>query len=147
MPRHGTFRYDVRARCAADDAVRLLSDFSRHDELHPLIVKVEPLPPGRGALRSYAITDRLRWGPFTFPITYTADVLTANADDVMTVARQKPRTTVHNHTRLSTADDGQLLIDVEITLTAPTPLFPYAFRQARTAHRALAVRLRSALST
>lgn len=112
-----------------------------------MIVKVEPLPPGRGALRSYAITDRLRWGPFTFPITYTADVLTANDDEVMTVARQKPRTTVHNHTRLSEAPDGELLIDVEITLTAPTPLFPYAFRQARTAHRALAVRLRSALSS
>jgi hypothetical protein len=111
-----------------------------------LIVAVAPRPPAPGALRSYAITDRLRWGPFTFPITYTADVLTAEPDQVTTVARQTPRTTVHNHTRLTPGPDGEVLIDVEITLTAPAPLFRYAFRQAQTAHRQLAGRLASALS-
>jgi hypothetical protein len=146
MARQGTFRYDVRARCAPGDAVRLLSDYRRHDELHPLIVKVEPRPAGPGALRSYAITDRLRWGPFTFPVTYLADVLVADDSEVRTVARQRPRTTVHNHTRLSSGADGDLRIDVEITLTAPTLLFPYAFRQARAAHRVLAARLSRALS-
>lgn len=97
-------------------------------------------------MRSYAITDRLRWGPFTFPITYTADVLTDGPEEVTTVARQKPRTTVHNHTRVRPAPDGETLIDVEITLTAPTPLFPYAFRQAQAAHRQLAARMATALA-
>jgi hypothetical protein len=145
VPREGAFDYTVRARCAAADAVALLSDFTRHCELHPLIVSVREETAAPGALRSFAITDRLRWGPLTVPITYHADVLVADPDEVVTVARQSPRTTVRNHTRLRTGPDGTVVIDVRITLTAPSPLFRYAFRQARAAHAELAERLRVAL--
>jgi hypothetical protein len=145
VSRTGTFDYSLTARCEPAQAVRLLSDFSLHDQLHPLIVKVERVPPEPGVLSSFAITDRLRWGPVTFPITYHADVLVAGPDEVVTVARQQPRTTLRNHTRLHPQPDGTLRIDVRITLTAPTPLFGYAFRQARAAHAELAQRLRTTL--
>ena len=83
-------------------------------------------------------------GPLRFPVTYQADVLLAGDDEIVTVARQQPGTTVRNHTRLRV--EGDLLrIDVEITLTAPAPLFGYAFRQARAAHLGLASRLGAVL--
>ncbi|MFJ8578440.1 SRPBCC family protein [Micromonospora sp. NPDC093277] len=140
-----TFSYTVQARCARADAVALLSDLSRQGELHPLIVRVRQLPPRPGALASYAITDRLELGPLHFPVTYQADVLVATEDEVVTVARQQPATTVRNHTRLRDEPGGVVRIDVEITLSAPAPLFGYAFRQARAAHLGLASRLGATL--
>jgi len=136
--REGTFRYAASARCDQAEAARRLATLDQSD-LHPLIVAVRELPPTAGALRSYAITDRLAWGPLRFRIGYQADVLTATPDEVVTVARQWPRTTVRNHTRLRTAD-GVVHIEVDITLRAPSPLFGYAFRQARAAHLLLAER-------
>ncbi|MFU8850058.1 SRPBCC family protein [Micromonospora sp. SL1-18] len=140
-----SFSYTVQARCTRADALALLSDLTRQGELHPLIVRVRPLPPRPGALASYAITDRLELGPLHFPVTYQADVLVATEDEVETVARQQPATTVRNHTRLLDEPGGVVRIDVEITLSAPAPLFGYAFRQARAAHLGLASRLRAAL--
>jgi hypothetical protein len=146
MPRNGAFRYQVRARAEAADAVALLCDYTRHTALHPLIVRVAEVPAPDGVLRRYRITDRLTAGPLRFPITYTADVLRADETRVVTVAHQQPATTVRNDTAL-TVVDGELIADVEITLTAPTLLFGYALRQATAAHAVLADRLRAALHT
>ncbi|MFJ6168685.1 SRPBCC family protein [Micromonospora orduensis] len=145
MLRRDTFSYTVQARCSVADAVALLSDLTRQGELHPLIVDVRQLPPRPGALASYAISDRLVAGPLRFRTTYQADVLTIEDNEIVMVARQRPATTVHNHTRLRAEPDGLLRVDVEITLSAPAPLFRYAFRQARAAHLALASRLGPAL--
>lgn len=147
MARTGSFRYTARARCELAHARDLLADVERQAVLHPLIVRVRHRPPGPGVLRSQLVTDRLALGPFRFRTTYRADTLRIGPDEVVFVARQWPRTTVHNHTRLSREPDGQVRIDVEITLTAPTPLFGYAFRQARAAHLVLAERLPAALQT
>lgn len=144
MLRQGTFDYTVRARTTVAAARAFISDLTRQGELHPLIVRVESRAPRPGALSGYAITDRLQWGPVRFRVTYRADVLQVTEDEVVTEARQWPRTTVRNHTRLSAEPPG-VRVDVQITLTAPKPLFGYAFRQARQAHLALADRLRSAL--
>ncbi|KWV31764.1 hypothetical protein AWV63_15925 [Micromonospora rifamycinica] len=144
MVRRESFSYTVQAHCSRADAVALLSDLSRQEELHPLIVRVRRLPARPGAVASYAITDRLELGPLRFPVTYQADVLLVGQDEIVTVARQQPATTVRNHTRLRM--EGDLLrIDVEITLAAPAPLFGYAFRQARAAHLGLASRLGAVL--
>jgi hypothetical protein len=140
-----SFSYTVQARCTRAEAFTLLSDLTRQGELHPLIVRVRELPPRPGALASYAITDRLALGPLHFPVTYQADVLIANEDEVVTVARQQPATTVRNHTRLRDEPDDVVRIDVEITLSAPAPLFGYVFRQARAAHLGLASRLGATL--
>ncbi|WP_247657834.1 SRPBCC family protein [Micromonospora sp. U56] len=142
--RRESFSYTVQARCSRADAVALLSDPARQGELHPLIVRVRRLPTRPGARASYAITDRLELGPLRFPVTYQADVLVVTDDEIVTVARQQPGTTVRNHTRLQ--EEGDVLrIDVEITLSAPAPLFGYAFRQARAAHLGLASRLGAVL--
>ncbi|MGB2567965.1 SRPBCC family protein [Micromonospora citrea] len=144
MVRRETFSYTVQARCSRADAVALLSDLARQGELHPLIVRVRELPPRPGARASYAITDRLELGPLSFPVTYQADVLVVTDDEIVTVARQQPGTTVRNRTRIR-EEDGLLQVDVEITLAAPAPLFGYAFRQARAAHLGLAGRLGAVL--
>ncbi|AVT36239.1 hypothetical protein [Plantactinospora sp. BB1] len=146
MPRTGSFRYRVHARCEPSDAMRLLGDVRRQGELHPLIVRVRPRPAGPGALRTDLVTDRLRWGPFRFRITYRADLLRFEADELELLARQWPRTTLRNRTRVSREADGLVRVDVEITLSAPAPLFGYAFRQAQAAHLELATRLPAALA-
>lgn len=144
MQRRDSFTYTVQARCSPAVAAELLADPLRQAELYPLIVRVRRLRPRRGALASYAITDRLAVGRLRFPVTYRADVLVATEDEVVTVARQWPATTVRNRTRLWPEPDG-VRIDVEITLAAPAPLFGYAFTQARSAHLALAGRLAAVL--
>ena len=142
--REGTWTYEVVARCALTDALSLLSDIDRLGELHPLITKVEALAPAPGALRSFAVTDRLAWGPFRFPITYLADILAVSESEIVTTARQRPRTVLRSTTRLS--QDGDLVrIDVTVTMQAPTLLFSYAYRTGKAAHLELAGRIRTVL--
>jgi hypothetical protein len=124
----------------------LLSDVTRQGELHPLITKVEERPPVDGALRSYAITDRLELGPIPFRITYSADTLSITDTEVVTVARQRPRTTLRNRTTV-TPTDGGVHVHVDVELRAPSLLFRYAFRQGRTAHLQLAERIRTVLES
>lgn len=143
--RTGSFGYDVRARCRAADAMTLLSDLHRQGELHPLIVEVRDLPPVPGAVRSYAIRDRLAWGPLRFGITYLADTLRVTDSEIVTEARQRPRTTIRNRTTVSEESEGRVHVAVQVELTAPTLLHGYALRTARTAHLALAERLRDVL--
>ena len=141
MPTTDTFTYTLRARCEVADALALLSDFSRHTELHPFIIRVREVPPAGGAVRSFVINDRFPLGPFHFTTTDAADVLRLTDSAVVTVARQKPGTTLRNETRIHPLPDGGIRVDVTITLTAPTLLFGYAFKQAQAAHHALAERL------
>lgn len=129
------------------EAVALLSDITRQGELHPQIIEVKELPTQPGALHSYAIKDRLELGPVRFTITYLADTLTITDEEIFTVARQKPRTTIRNHVRLHDAGDGTVKIDVEITLEAPTLLHSFAFREGRAAHVLLAERMKTALES
>jgi len=56
-------------------------------QLHPLIVAVRERPPAAGALRSYAITDRLAWGPLRFRIGYQADVRSGRAAHLVLAER------------------------------------------------------------
>ncbi|MDG4830472.1 SRPBCC family protein [Solwaraspora sp. WMMD1047] len=136
--RKGTFRYDIRARCEIGDAVALLADIPRLTSRHPLAIRVAELEPGPGTIRSVAVTSRLRLGPLGFLITYRADVVKVTADEVVTVARQKPATTLTNHARFRSEGDGTTHIDVRIDYESPTLLFPYGFGKARQVHRELA---------
>lgn len=145
MLRRNTFSYTVQARCSRADALALLGDLSRRGELHPVIVRARRRRPRPGALASYAITGRLTAGSLRFPVTYQADVLIATEDEVVTVARQWPATTVRNRTRLKEESPDVVRLDVEITVSAPAPLFGYAFHQVRAAHLGLASRLGAAL--
>jgi hypothetical protein len=142
--RTGGFHYTARPRCTPAEAMALLSDLTRQGELHPLIIAVVPETPRPGAIRSYTITDAMRWGPLRFRITYQADILHEDGTTLDTVARQSPNVTVRNRTTVTARDDGTT-IDCHVTLTAPTPLFGYAFTQARRAHTELAARMETAL--
>lgn len=140
-----SFTYEITARCETQKAVRLLSEFSQHNELHPLIVQVEQAEAPQGALRRYFITDQLKWGPFAFKIRYRADILRVSESEILTEAFQSPNTTVTNHTTLTRQGD-ELHIRVKITMQAPDLLFGYAFSQARTAHLEMARRIEKALT-
>ena len=142
MSRTDSFSYDVVARGHAHDAWPLLTEYSKHAALHPFIINVEKLPTAEGSLRSYRITDRLRFGPMPFRVRYLTDVVAVEDSRVTTVARQKPATVVENITELRDSDDGMVVAHTTITMTAPAILFPYAFRQLRIAHEGLAHRLR-----
>nr|MDT0663175.1 SRPBCC family protein [Micromonospora sp. DSM 115978] len=136
--RKGTFQYDIRARCEIGDAVELLADIPRLASRHPLAVRVAELEPGPGFVRSVAVTSRLRLGTLGFLITYRADVVTVTTDEVVTIARQRPATTLTNHARFRSEGDGITHIDVRIDYESPAPLFPYGFGKARQVHRELA---------
>jgi len=142
--RTGTWSYDIDAAAAPAAALALLSDITRQGALHPLITKVEELPPAEGVLRSYAITDTLRIGPVPFRITYIADTLSVSDTEIVTVARQRPRTTIHNRTTITATATG-VHVRVLVELTAPTLLFSYAYKEGRKAHLELAVRIREVL--
>ncbi|MDP9795578.1 hypothetical protein J2S43_004090 [Catenuloplanes nepalensis] len=145
--RTGDFHYTARPHCTASEAMTVLADLTRQGELHPLIIAVHTEePPRPGAIRSYTITDAMRWGPLRFRIRYQADILSESATTLDTVARQSPNVTVRNRTTVTAQDDGRTRIDCHVTLTAPTPLFGYAFAQARRAHGELAARMEEALS-
>jgi hypothetical protein len=140
MSRSGTFTYTIEAPCGAATAVALLGDPRRSGELHPLIQSVGAVAHQPGAIASYRITDLLPLGPLRVRIVYEADVITMTDAEVVTVARQRPATTVRNETHVAETVGG-VAITVTITLTAPTLLFGYAFRTARTAHLELGARI------
>ncbi|GAB4483150.1 MAG: hypothetical protein OHK0031_06210 [Anaerolineales bacterium] len=141
-----SFSYDIFTRCPRERARKLLSDFSQHSQIHPLIIKVEAAPPPPGALRRYWIHDRLKWGFFRFTIRYRADILRVSDEEILTEAYQSPRTTIRNHTTLSESG-GETHIHVEMTLSAPDLLFGYAFSQAQNAHLEMARRIKTALES
>ena len=144
--RTGTWDYSIDVAATPAKAHALLSDVTRQGELHPLITKVVELPPAEGALRSYAVTDALKVGPIPFRITYLADTLSISDTEIVTVARQKPRTTVRNRTTLTPTATG-VRVDVVVELTAPSALYAYAFKAGRAAHLELAGRIRAVLES
>ena len=140
MSRSGTFTYTIEAPCSAATAVSLLGDLQRSGELHPLIQSVDVVARQPGAIASYRITDQLPLGALSMRIVYDADVIAITDTEVITVARQRPATTVRNETRVTESSSG-VTISVTITLTAPALLFGYAFRTAHTAHLELGARI------
>lgn len=141
--RRGSWNYDVRARWSLADAVSLVSDIRRQGALHPLIIRIQELPPPEGVVRSFLITDRLAGG---FRIRNRADTLRVTDQEVVSIAHQRPRTRLRNHARF-TVEGDVVHIAVTVTLDAPTLLFAIAFRQGRKAHLTLAERLQEALDS
>ena len=138
--REGTWEYSVSARCALADAVSLMSDVDRLGEIHPLVTKVVEVDAVPGALRSYAVTDKLQWGPFRFPITYRADVISVSDLEVVTAAAQRPRTSLWITSQFQ-VDGDTVHVAVHVRMRAPSLLFPYAYRTGKAAHLELADRI------
>ena len=139
--KHGTFEKEIFIQADVKTVLGVVSEFSQHHKVHPLIVKVEQAIAPAGVLRRYLITDQLQWGPFKFKIKYRADILSLTENEVHTEAYQSPNTFVDNVTRVTPATDGVLLKEI-VTLKAPDLLFNYAFQQAQMAHAEMLKRIK-----
>lgn len=139
--KQGTFEKQVFIQAEAKKVMAIVSEFSQHHKVHPLIVNVEFAEAPAGVLQRYWITDQLKWGPFKFKIKYRADILSITMDTVHTEAYQSPGTYVDNVTTVRPAQDGVILHET-VTLKAPDILFGYAFHQAETAHGEMLERIK-----
>ena len=140
--KQGTFEKEILINSDVASVMKLISNYDRHEEIHPLIEKVvraEKAPPG---VERFFITDRLQWGPFRFKIKYRADILSVTEDSVHTEAYQSPGTTVRNVSRVTPVQGGVYLHET-ITMEAPDLLFDYAFKQAKSAHEELLNRIKN----
>lgn len=139
--KQGTFEKQIFIQAEAKKVLAVVSEFSQHHKVHPLIVKVERATAPAGVLQRYLITDQLQWGPFKFKIKYRADILSITEDTVHTEAYQSPNTFVDNVTQVTPAQNGVVLHET-VTLKAPDLLFGYAFQQAQTAHEEMLKRIK-----
>lgn len=144
--KQGTFEKEIFIQSDVKTVLAVVSEFSQHHKVHPLIVKVEQAPAPAGVVRRYFITDQLQWGPFKFKIKYRADILSLTENEVHTEAYQSLNTFVDNVTRVTATQGGVALKEI-VTLKAPDLLFNYAFTQAQNAHEEMLKRIKTFLET
>ena len=140
--KQGKFEKQIFIQADAGKVMAIVSEFSQHHKVHPLIVQVEFADAPAGVLQRYFITDQLQWGPFKFKIKYRADILSITQNTVHTEAYQSPNTYVDNVTTVTAVQNGVNLHET-IILKAPDLLFGYAFQQAQTAHEEMLKRVKS----
>lgn len=138
----GIFEKEIFIKSDVKTVLAVVSEFNRHHQVHPLIVKVEPAEAPAGVLKRYFITDQLQWGPFKFKITYRADILKITDNSVHTEAYQSPGTYIDNQTRIQPVEGGVMLKE-RVVMKAPGLLFNYAFQQAQTAHEEMLKRIKT----
>ena len=136
------FEKEIFIRSDVNTVMAVVSEFSQHYKVHPLIIKVEEANAPRGVLRRYFITDQLQWGPFKFKIKYRADILSLKENEVHTEAYQSPNTFIDNQTSVTKVDGGVILKE-KVILKSPDLLFNYAFQQAQTAHEEMLKRIKA----
>jgi Polyketide cyclase / dehydrase and lipid transport len=121
-----------------------LADLHRHRDLHPLIERIEDLPPhpGRADVRCYRVTDRMRLGPISFRIHYVAEIQAVPPDLVLGTAWQSPGVEVRTQYRVAPAPNGATLVREDVRMKAPLLLIGYAARQAEAAHRETLAKLK-----
>jgi hypothetical protein len=126
-----------------------LADLHRHRDLHPLIERIEDLPPqpGRPDVRRYRVTDRMRLGPLAFRITYLAELEPFAPDLILGAAWQSPGVELRTRYRVSPSRGGGTLLHEEVRLKAPRLLIGYAHRQAEAAHRETLAKLKRLLES
>ena len=127
--KQGSFEEEIYINSEVVTVINLISDYSQHHKIHPLIVSVERGTDPSPGVKRYFITDQLQWGPFRFKIKYQADILSVSEDTVHTEAYQTPNTYVTNLTKV-TPEEGGVRLHETITIKAPNLLFGYAFKQA-----------------
>jgi hypothetical protein len=144
--KQGTFELEIFIDCDVDSVITLLSDFKQHHRIHPLIEKVERADNEPVGIRRYLITDKLRWGPFTFRIKYQADILSVTKNKIHSQAVQSPGITLNNLTSVFTETQGVRLHE-KVTVKAPALLFGFTLKQAKQAHREMFKRIKTYLQS
>lgn len=130
---------------APPDEVRdFYVDLRNIARVHPLVVSVTPgrrLETGDGYTQTYAIRDRIPFGPLSINIGYTARVQASLHGDVQTEARQFPRVRLYGTVSFEACDGGTRLTE-RLCITAPRPLAAFTVREAVKAHQAMLVGIR-----
>jgi hypothetical protein len=139
--KQGTFEKQIFIHANVPAVIAVISNYSLHDRIHPLIEKVERAENSPEGVERFFITDNLQWGPFKFRIKYQADIVSVTRDTVHTEAFQSPNTQVVNISKVTPSADGVILHET-ITMKAPDLLFSYAFKQAQAAHEELLKRIK-----
>src|SRR5688572_9495161 len=139
--KQGTFEKQIFIHSDVPAVIAVISNYSLHDRIHPLIEKVERAENSPEGVQRFFITDNLQWGPFKFRIKYQADIVSVTQDTVHTEAFQSPNTQVVNISKVTLSADGVILHET-ITMKAPDLLFSYAFKQAQAAHEELLKRIK-----
>ncbi|SRR5258706_7835930 len=139
--KQGTFEKEILIHSDVTSVIGIISNYSQHDKIHPLIEKVERAEPSPPGVERFFITDNLQWGPFKFKIKYQADILSVTENTVHTEAYQSPGTYITNISKVMPVQDGVILYET-ITMKAPDILFGYAFKQAQAAHEELLKRIK-----
>ncbi|MCF6277469.1 MAG: SRPBCC family protein [Anaerolineales bacterium] len=139
-----TFTTEIYVDRAPEHVLEFLSDLSRHDRIHPLIVSVEELNTPEEQFRRYRITDRIPFGPFMLKAVYEADIWRTQDGDLRSIARQSPGIVLHNLTRAIPKGDGTLLRE-EVSVKAPRLLLNFVIRQAEESHEKMFTRIKEAL--
>ena len=142
------FQHAIELRVPPETLLSFLSDLHHHRDLHPLIERIEDLPPApeRPAARRYRVVDRLRLGPLRFRTTYVAELEPASASEIRGTAWQSPGVEVHTRYRVTPAPEGTRLCEDAI-VKAPRLLLGYVRRQAEAAHRETLAKLKAHLET
>jgi hypothetical protein len=143
------FEQSIEIGVAPELVHAFLADLHNHRELHPLIERIEELPPDprRPTVRRYRVTDRMRLGPLWFHISYLAELKSLPPDEIAAAAWQTPRIEVLTHYQAAPASGGGTRLREEVLMKAPLLLIGYAHRQAEAAHRETFAKLKVLLES
>jgi hypothetical protein len=143
------FEQSIEIGVAPELVHAFLAELHNHRELHPLIERIEELPPDprRPTVRRYRVTDRMRLGPIVFRIAYVAELDPSAPDLILGGAWQSPGIEVRTRYRLSPSSEGGTHVHEEVLIQAPLLLIGYAHRQAEAAHRETFAKLKVLLET
>ena len=112
-----------------------LCDLNHYVPLHPLIVRVEELPPRPDLpnARRFRVVDRIRVGPLHLRTTYEAALEPVSERLVRGHAWQSPGVRLRTDYALSPMGDGTRL-EERVVVEAPRLLRGYVVRTASAAH-------------
>ena len=131
---------------ASPDEVRAFYvDLDNIKTVHPLVVSVRETTRTElvdGYCQSYRVKDRIPFGPFTLPTSYTANLRVASTGPVITQARQFPRVRLYGVVSFEPVGTGTRLVE-RLTIDAPRPLAAITAREAVKAHIKMLAGIRS----
>jgi hypothetical protein len=144
-----SFEQSIEIQAPPEVVHAFLGDLHRHRDLHPLIERIDDLPPhpGRPTVRRHRVTDRMRLGPMSFRIAYVAEIMPVPPDLILATAWQSPGVEVLTSYRVAPSPSGGTLLREDVRIKAPFLLIGYAHRQAEAAHRETLAKLKVLLES
>jgi hypothetical protein len=128
-----------------DDVRAFYVDLDNIKTVHPLVVSVRRTTRTElvdGYCQSYRVKDRIPFGPFTLPTSYTANLRVASTGPVITQARQFPHVRLYGVVSFELVGTGTRLVE-RLTIDAPRPLAAITTREAVKAHIKMLAGIRS----